>query len=253
MTLYLYFHGDALLHTLTGELPTAPIAFNEPIDEIESEVVDSVRILTARVPKQPPPPDHEWRSLRRVLPDLQPEQFYRYSRALQLLEWHHTYRFCSRCGSPALRHGTELAIACTVCDQLHYPRVNPCVIVAIYRENQLLLARAHRFQIPMFSLIAGYVEVGETLEQAVKREVLEEVGLTVDNIQYVRSQPWPYPTNLMLGFTARYVSGEIVLEEAEIAEAAFFDPSALPLIPPVGSIARSLIDELCAQLRSESE
>ena len=169
-------------------------------------------------------------------------QFELISRALQLIEWQKNHRFCSHCGTPTVRHAHgEFAQICPNCNYTAYPRVNPCIIVAITKGDQILLARSHRFANGMFSVVAGFVEVGETLEQAVAREVKEEVGLEITNIRYVSSQPWPFPTNIMLGFTADYAGGELVLQEDEIAEAAFYPFDQLPLIPPKGSIAHSLI------------
>ena len=180
--------------------------------------------------------------LRHILSKLSMPQFERMSRALQLLEWQKNHRFCSHCGTATVRHAQgEFAQVCPACAHSAYPRVNPCVIVAITKGDQILLARSHRFANGMFSLVAGFVEVGETLEQAVAREVKEEVGLDIQNIRYVSSQPWPFPTNIMIGFTAEYAGGELVLQEDEIAEAAFYPFDQLPLIPPKGSIAHSLI------------
>lgn len=174
------------------------------------------------------------------------------SNAMQLLRWQDETRFCSRCGSAAMPHPSgEPAMVCPSCDLRQYPRIQPCVIIAITRNNpetlqpQILLAHHHRHskpdQSPMYGLIAGFVEVGESLEQAIHREVKEEVGLTVGNIRYIDSQPWPYPSNLMMGFIVDYQSGDIVIEEAELNDARFFDINDLPRIPSKGTIAHQLI------------
>ncbi len=122
-----------------------------------------------------------------------------------------------------------------------FPRLSPAIIVLIHRGDEVLLARSHRFPEGMYSALAGFVEPGETVEGALQREVEEEVGLQVQNLEYRGSQPWPFPNSLMLGFFAEYAGGEIVLEEAEIAEAAWFPTSALPNIPGPISIANRLI------------
>lgn len=167
------------------------------------------------------------------------------SRAMQLLEWKKNHQFCSRCGQKNQSHNTELCMVCPSCCYTQYPRIQPCVIVAIIKDNQqILLARSAQRPTPMFSLIAGFVEVGETLEQAVAREVMEEVGLSVKNIQYMNSQPWPFPSNLMLGFKADYAGGDLVLQEDEIAEANFFNFDQLPHLPFKGSIAAWMIDQI---------
>jgi NAD+ diphosphatase len=187
-------------------------------------------------------PTHQLLPLRLLLTQWDSVAFERASRALQLLDWSRTHQHCGCCGTAMQPHATgEMAQVCPACAHTAYPRINPCVIVAIRRDNTILLARAQRFTVPMFSLIAGFVEVGETLEQAVHREVLEEVGIKIHNLHYMGSQPWPFPSNLMIGFTAEYLSGELVLQEDEIAEADYFPIDQLPLIPPQGSIAHSLV------------
>lgn len=180
------------------------------------------------------------------------------SQAIQLLRWQADTRFCSRCGN-ATTHAkqSERAMVCPACKLHQYPRVQPCVITAITRPNpstgemQILLAHHHRHGQqtlpPMYGLIAGFVEVGESLEHAVVREVTEEVNISLSDIRYVSSQPWPFPSNLMLGFRATYADGDLVIQEDELSHADFFDVSNLPRIPPKGSIAHELI----AQIMSE--
>ncbi|MEZ7503527.1 NAD(+) diphosphatase [Psychrobacter sp. Arc29] len=180
------------------------------------------------------------------------------SQAIQLLRWQADTQFCSRCANPTVHADQgERAMVCPVCQLRQYPRVQPCVITAITRPNpvsgemQILLAHHHRHGQqklpPMYGLIAGFVEVGENLEHAVVREVAEEVNISVADIRYVSSQPWPFPSNLMLGFRASYASGDIIIQEDELAHADFFDLSNLPKIPPKGSIARELIDQIAKE------
>ena len=145
-------------------------------------------------------------------------------------------------------------MVCQVCKLRQYPRVQPCVITAITRPNpqtgemQILLAHHHRYgqqSLPLqYGLVAGFVEVGESLEHAVVREVAEEVGISLSDIHYVSSQPWPFPSNLMLGFRASHASGNIVIQEDELSHADFFDVSNLPKIPFKGSIAYELIEQI---------
>lgn len=180
------------------------------------------------------------------------------SQAIQLLRWQADTQFCSRCASPTVHADQdERAMVCPVCQLRQYPRVQPCVITAITRPNpvtdemQILLAHHHRHGQqklpPMYGLIAGFVEVGENLEHAVVREVAEEVNISISDIRYVSSQPWRFPSNLMLGFRASYASGDIIIQEDELAHADFFDLSNLPKIPPKGNIARELIDQIAKE------
>lgn len=177
------------------------------------------------------------------------------SQAIQLLRWQTDTQFCSRCSAPVSHaKADERAMVCPVCRLHQYPRVQPCVITAITRPNpqtgemQILLAHHHRHgeqKLPlMYGLIAGFVEVGESLEHAVVREVAEEVNISVTGIRYVSSQPWPFPSNLMLGFRASYASGDIEIQEDELSHADFFDLSNLPKIPFKGSIAYELIAQI---------
>lgn len=172
------------------------------------------------------------------------------SRAIQLILWHKDHQFCSRCGKKSHQHPKEQAKVCPACHHRAYPRVQPCVIVAILHKDQvgkpkILLAQHRRHQkTGIYGLVAGFVEAGETLEQAVHREVQEEIGLQVDKLHYIGSQAWPYPSNLMVGFVAHYQSGDIKPEPSEICDARFFDIDALPKMPAFGSIAHSIIQQI---------
>lgn len=179
-------------------------------------------------------------------------------RAIQVLRWQQEHRYCSHCAT-GLVHLTpyQHSKSCPQCHARFYPRIQPCVITAITKQHpstgdmQILLAHHHRYgsatDNPRYGLIAGFVEVGETLEEAVARETMEEVGLHISNIRYVTSQPWPYPSNLMLGFVAEYQAGEIQVQADELSHARFFNLSNLPKIPPRGTIAHRLVAQLCHQ------
>jgi NAD+ diphosphatase len=137
---------------------------------------------------------------------------------------------------------TERAKECPKCGLLHFPRLAPAIIVLVERGNELLLARSRHFMPGMYSVLAGFVEPGESLEEAVVREVREEVGISVKDIKYFGSQPWPFPHSLMVGFTATYGCGEITIDDTEIEDAGWFTADKLPRIPGKISIARKLID-----------
>ncbi|MCA1646297.1 MAG: NAD(+) diphosphatase [Chloroflexi bacterium] len=185
------------------------------------------------------------RALYGRLPD---EQFSVAGRAIQILLWDQTHRFCGRCGQSTVNAPAERAKLCPQCGLLSFPRVSPAVIMLIQRGDELLLARNKAFAGGFFSVLAGFVEPGESLEEAVAREVREEVGLEVTDIHYFGSQPWPFPHSLMIGFMATYAGGEIRLQADEIAEAAWFDKHGeLPRLPGQLSIARRLIDSFLGQ------
>jgi NAD+ diphosphatase len=151
------------------------------------------------------------------------------SRASQTLSWWFGHAYCGRCGSPTEPHEAEMARVCPGCGVLHFPRISPAVITLVHRDDgAVLLASDRRFRPGFFALVAGFVEPGETLEEAVVREVREEVGVEVGDLRYFGSQAWPFPSQLMVGFLARYRSGEIVPQESEIAEARWFPLDAMP-------------------------
>lgn len=165
-------------------------------------------------------------------------------RAYHLLNWLKNNRFCGRCGDAMqlVVQGQEQSLNCTACSNIVYPRISPAIIVAVFKEDQILLAHASRFPPGRYSVIAGFVEPGETMENCVKRELREEVGLEVNNIEYFGSQPWPFPDSLMIAFTANYVSGQIAVDHSEILTADWFSAHTLPEIPEKGTISRQLID-----------
>jgi len=169
-------------------------------------------------------------------------------RARQLLEWDRDYRFCGRCGTPMRDKDDERARVCPACQHLGYPRLNPAIIVGITHHGRLLLCRNARHRGGFFSLVAGFVEVGESLEGAVRREAEEEVGLSLERVGYVGSQPWPFPSGLMIGFTAEATSAAIRVDGDEIAEAGWYGPDDHPPVPPHGSISRTIIDAVLASL-----
>jgi NAD+ diphosphatase len=166
-------------------------------------------------------------------------------RAVQLVEWARTHRFCGRCATPTEAARGERARRCPSCGLLAFPRLAPAMITLVERDDgRVLLARNVNFPMPMFSLLAGFVEPGETLEHAVRREVMEEVGLAIGDVEFRGSQPWPFPHQVMIGFGAQYLSGEIAIDGQEIVEAEWFMPDDTPNFPTGGmSIAGRLIDE----------
>ena len=160
----------------------------------------------------------------------------------ELLYWDQNTKYCGVCGAP-MRMDTDISKKCTECGKEIWPQLATAVIVLIHRDEEVLLVRAKNFRTDFYGLVAGFVETGETLEEAVAREALAETGVTITNIRYFGSQPWPYPCGLMVGFHADYVSGEIHLQRSEIAKGGWFRRDNLPQIPEKLSIARMLLDD----------
>jgi NAD+ diphosphatase len=166
------------------------------------------------------------------------------SRAFQIIHWERTHLFCGRCGAANMPKEDERAKVCPACGLVIYPELSPAIIVAISKGRELLLAHARRWlSTPFYSVLAGFVEPGETFEQAVMREVMEEVGIEIRDIRYFGSQPWPFPNSIMVGFTAEYESGELRVDENELTDAGWFTSDKLPNLPRKGSIAGRLIQD----------
>jgi NAD+ diphosphatase len=193
--------------------------------------------------------DGEPVALRQLFGVLSDDTFGVAGRALGLTAWDRDFRYCGRCGNETARSKTERVRTCVQCKHGAYPRLSPAVIMLVERDGKALLARNARFTTPFFSTLAGFVEVGETLEETVAREVNEEAGVVVDNVRYFGSQPWPFTGSLMIGFTAQWASGEIVADPTEIMDAGWFGPDEIPVVPPKLSIARALIDDFVQRNR----
>lgn len=160
----------------------------------------------------------------------------------ELLYWNQNTKYCGCCGAP-MRWDTAISKRCTECRKELWPQLATAIIVRVEREDSILLVHARNFRGQHYGLVAGFVETGETLEEAVRRECLEETGIQIDDIRYFGSQPWPYPCGLMIGFTAQYVSGDIKLQKEELTAGGWFTKENLPQIPGKASIARQLIDD----------
>jgi NAD+ diphosphatase len=172
------------------------------------------------------------------------------ARAFQVVEWDRTHRYCGRCGTPTRDKAGERAKECPACSYVSYPRISPAMMVLVTRGRDLLLARASRFPGGMYSALAGFVEPGETIEDCIRREVLEEVGIEVTDIRYFASQSWAFPHSLMIAYTAEYAGGDMRPCDDEIADAQWFTLDALPALPTNVSISRRLIDATIARLRA---
>lgn len=176
--------------------------------------------------------------------------FYRLSEALylkagkchELLYWDRNTQFCGVCGA-SMKMKTDISKRCTNCGKEVWPQLATAIIVLIHRGEEVLLVHARNFKGDFYGLVAGFVETGENLEEAVRREVMEETGLTIKNIRYFGSQPWPYPCGLMVGFNADYESGAVRLQREELNKGAWFTKDHLPTIPEKLSIARMILDD----------
>ncbi len=188
------------------------------------------------------PTDMAFLSLRKIFGMIPDDLFRIACRASAVMYWDRTYQFCGQCGRPVQFSTVERAKVCPGCGLTSYPRISPAVIVAVTKDRQILLAHGKGFPGNFYSVLAGFVEPGETFEDCVVREIKEEVGVHVDDIRYFGSQPWPFPDSLMVAFTARYAGGDIIADNKEVTDARWFTTDDLPDIPGKISISRQLID-----------
>lgn len=193
------------------------------------------------------------KQLRGLYTKMDDDLFALAGRAVQIIAWGRTHRFCGQCGERMAQLPGERAMKCPACGLTNYPRLSPAVIIQVTRGDKILLARNANFPSAFYSVVAGFVEAGESLEETVRREIREEVGLEVEEIRYFGSQPWPFPNSLMIGFTAKWAANEIAVDPRELAEADWFAADALPNIPPPLSIARRLIDDFVSRQREKAD
>jgi NAD+ diphosphatase len=248
----LIFRGSDVLTQESGAIPAAQMGsfFDNFSSEIEwvgklEETHYAVRFVDKEIEA---PAGHTFRGMRTLWGVWRDEEVAVAGRAFQLQNWARTHRFCGVCGTATERIEGERGLKCPSCGFSAYPRISPAMMVLITRGEEILLARNVTFPPNRYSALAGFLEVGESIEEAVHREVFEEVGLKVGNLKYVASQAWPFPHSLMIAFTAEYLSGEIVTQPEEIADARWFGPAdQLPDLPPRLSIAKVLLDSVIAK------
>jgi NAD+ diphosphatase len=208
--------------------------FEEPLGRFGDQEAFAIAVETV-------PPSLEVAGVRELIGLLGDGLFGLAARAIQLAEWTDTTRYCGRCATPTVRVAGERCLECPACGLMAYPRIAPAIIVLIRRGEEALLARGARFPGAFYSTLAGFAEVGETLEETLAREVREEVGIEIKSPRYFGSQPWPFPHSLMVGFHAEWAGGEIQADGKEILDAHWYRVDALPAIPPKISIAGRLI------------
>ena len=172
------------------------------------------------------------------------------SLAAHLTGWSDRSRYCGRCGAQLRKMEREMAKECAECGNVVFPRISPAVIVAVRKGDRILLAHNRNFPEGRYSLLAGFMEMGETIEETAAREVKEEAGIEIENIRYLASQSWPFPDSLMIGLTADYKSGELVPDGEEITDAGWYSPDSFPSIPGEGTIARKIIDRCTKEYSS---
>lgn len=199
------------------------------------------------------PPELQTITLRKALELLNVDWYNIAAKAYAIINWDKNHQFCGRCGNITTQQSRAFERICTACSLTFYPRISPSMIVLIHRDDQILMARGHHFSPGAYGLIAGFIEAGERVEDAVHREVAEEVGIKIKNLTYFGSQAWPFPDSLMLGFIAEYDSGELQINPDEIETAGWYRYDQLPGRPSTRiSIASKLIDHFVSDMQARS-
>jgi NAD+ diphosphatase len=246
------FRGSDVLVGETGALPDETVigTYGASLSEPEDVgALGDVGYVVHFVPSTAEPPrGYRFQGIRSLWSLWDEPQVAVAVRAFQLQNWARTHRFCGACGAATERIPNERGIKCPACGFCAYPRISPAMMVLITRGDAMLLASNVNFPPNRYSALAGFLEIGENIEDAVHREVMEEVGLRVKNLRYFASQSWPFPHSLMIAFNAEYESGDIRVDPNEIRHAQWFGPNdPLPDLPPHLSIARALVDSHLAR------
>lgn len=248
---YIFCKNDLLLQRLSDGTYTIPHTQKPPIELKEWQKVlnvspndsGNVEVRTVLIDKPVTDlPDFEMCGLRQSYYKLPYDLYLKAGKCQEILYWDQNTRFCGVCGAPMKLH-TEISKRCTGCGKEVWPQLATAIIVLIHKDDEVLLVHARNFKEDFYGLVAGFVETGETLEEAVIREVKEETGIHIQNIRYFGSQPWPYPCGLMVGFHADYLKGDLHLQQSELSRGGWFRRNNLPHIPEKLSIARKLLDD----------
>jgi len=239
------FHEDIVLLQKEADQYTIPFEVNPPIDvdySLEVDFPDGIPCKAAWVSNELEETENYYPiNLRASWELLDHALFEKAGKASQILYWDKNSRFCPACGTKT-NQTTPITKICPFCSKELYPVISTAILALVQKGDSLLLVRTYNFRGTFHSLVAGFLEAGETLEQCVAREVLEETGLTVDNITYFGNQPWPFPSGLMVGYICNYVSGDIKLQDDELISGAFYTKENLPELPRKLSLARKMID-----------
>ena len=255
---FIFHNGNLLIEEQENGSYNIPFSSTTPIKQeyINSKIVvkntfckNDIYALDVSFPENIEP-TYKWLGLRASHNELSKEYYNLAGKCFELLHWHKNNHYCSRCGTELIWN-SDISKVCLHCKSEVWPQLAIAIIVLIHNKDKVLLVHAKNFRENLYGLVAGFVETGESLEEAVIREIKEETGLEVTNIQYQSSQPWPYPSNLMAGFMAEYKSGDISLQESELSAGAWFKYNELPLIPDKASLARKLIDNWLKQFKQQ--
>lgn len=246
---FLFYKSDIMLELLPDGTYTIPLCEEAPVEMKPwmhalaiAPMADGtdVKAVELDMPVSGNP-KYEMCGLRPSFYKISRELYNKAGKCSELLYWDQNTKYCGVCGAPMKMH-TDISKRCTACGKEVWPQLSTAIITLIHHDDKIVMVHARNFKGRFYGLVAGFVETGETLEQAVRREVMEETHLKVKNLQYFDSQPWPYPCGLMVGFIAEYDGGDVKLQDSELSSGGWFDIHDLPQLPEKLSIARRMID-----------
>lgn len=239
---WVLFSAGRLLVSKMNNQYTLPTSVAAPYDIIGEKFLLDAECVAGEIAADQEISDcYELMDLRSSYSYINENEYRLAGKGWELIYWDNHTQYCGDCGSKMVRH-SQISKICKRCGREIFPQLSPAVLVLVKRDDEVLLVHARNFKRPFFGLVAGFVETGESLEQCVAREVMEETSLKVKNIRYYGSQEWPYPANLMIGFVADYESGELTFLDHELSEGGFYSRENLPMIPGKPSLARMMID-----------
>ncbi len=251
--LLVHLNDDGARTPRLGELEAAAANGSASLSPVRRQYLGTYRgrgVVSLQLPDDAETPEGmAFKDLRGLIFRLAEPLFWIAGHAVQIVAWDRDHQICGRCGTPTEDHPAERSKRCPGCGLTHYPRLAPAVIVLVEDGDRVLLGRSPHFPAGMYSTLAGFVEPGESLEQAIAREIEEEVGVQVGNLRYFGSQPWPFPNSLMIGFRADYAGGDLAVDPDELEAAAWFKVDDLPRLPSEISIARALIEAWIGERR----
>lgn len=244
MKKYFIFHNQEILLHVDNFSLLDHVNFNvKIISQYNIGIFNECECIAIEIEKNNPDSSYAFFSFRTAIEKIGKAWFGAATRAFQIIQWDRNHQFCGKCGHATKPIDHQFEKRCDYCQLSFFPKLSPAIIVLVKKGNQILLARQKSFAPGVYALIAGFIEVGETIEDAVHREVLEEVGITIKNVRYFGSQPWPFPDSLMIGFIADYDAGEIHCRDGELEIAGWYDKNNIPGFPSFAeSIGRKMID-----------
>lgn len=249
--LLLQIDHDGVCHIPEGDTPPIAINCDTTIHTI-SPMQDGREVRACSVDSPIEEDGYEMCPLRQSFFKLSLPIYLKAGKCEEIVYWDKNTKYCGVCGSPMAMH-TDISKKCTVCGKVIWPSLSIAVITLVHRGDEILMVQSRNFKGNYYGLVAGFIETGESAEEAAIREIREETGIEVKNLKYARSQPWPYPSVLMIGFTAEYASGDIRLQYSELADGGWYHRDHLPTLPGEMGVARQMIEQWLEETGSDNK